>query len=65
MYDDLYCQNVYNFFNCNTLLALSSSSGGKKQDTKDFPSMVDQLMADCKAQPGGDIAKALHANLAA
>lgn len=50
MYDDLYCQNVYNFFNCNTLLALSSSSGqgGKKQDSKDFPSMVEQLMAECK-----------------
>ena len=31
MYDDLYCQNIYNFFNSNTLLA------GLNKDKGDDP----------------------------
>lgn len=66
MYDDLYCQNIYNFFNCNTLLALSTSAAGTKN--QGFPSMVGQLMLDTENQfkiKGGDEARALQANLAA
>ena len=28
MYDDVYCQNVYNFFNKNSILKLCSESKG-------------------------------------
>ena len=39
MYDDLYCQNIYNFFNSNTLIhgLMKSSQDKDKEQTGDDP----------------------------
>lgn len=61
MYDDLYCQNIYNFFNSNTLLGLNSPG------TKEFGEMIEKLMADAKSGLGSDSSKLteqLQSNLA-
>ena len=58
MYDDLYCQNIYNFFNQDSLLELNQ---GK---SRDFSTMIQDLLKACKDQ-GGDITRNLQANLPA
>ena len=60
MYDDLYCQNIYNFFNSNTLLSLNSPK------SKDFSEMAKDLIEGAK-QGGdrpGNVTKQLQSNLA-
>jgi len=44
MYDDLYCQNIYNFFNSNTLLGLSAGAHQVKKGNKDFATTADFLL---------------------
>lgn len=61
MYDDLYCQNIYNFFNSNTLLGLNSPG------TKEFGDMIEKLIEDAKSGLGSDsskLSKQLQSNLA-
>jgi len=42
MYDDLYCHNVYNFFNSNTLLGMCVAKDTKKE--KDFSGHVNAFL---------------------
>jgi hypothetical protein len=62
MYDDLYCQNVYNFFNSNTLLGLQASS---KKGNKDFALLADSLINQDSSNFGNDTTKRLQSNSAA
>lgn len=43
MYDDLYCHNIYNFFNSNTILNLYMQDLDKERKSKNFASKVETL----------------------
>jgi len=57
MFDDLYCQNIYNFFNSNTLLGLQASS--TKKGIKDFGVLAESILNKDTSQVNGDVTKAV------
>ena len=50
MYDDLYCQNIYNFFYSNTLLRMTCSegSGAKSGLPVNFKGQMEALFGNFK-----------------
>lgn len=65
MYDDLYCQNIYNFFNNNSLIGLAASQNQGKHPyygtDKDFEAQIENTLAETK-EGNSDL---LHQNFTA
>ena len=60
MHDDLYCQNVYNYFNSNTFIRLCLQNKMMMHE-RNFEKVISQLIQECE---GPEVAKKLHSNMA-